>query len=134
MGIDQVGTRSKLLEGIAGIHKKQWKMVPSDGLPKRTISCLEAAAILSNLATHIRYLQGTSSYLLAQVSSNPDLQDPSMETLEMKKMLENLSAATAATDELYKEMARVEHSVGKVCCQIHFSSLSSRLPAKHELQ
>ena len=114
MGVDQVGTRNKVLEGIANIHKKQWKMVPPDGLPKRAISCLEAAAILTNLTTHIRYLQGTSSYLLSQVHSNPDLLDPSTEPVEMKKLLDCMCSATAATDALCKEMGALESKVSKV--------------------
>ena len=115
MGVEQVGTRNKLLEGIANIHKKQWKMVPPDGLPKRAISGLEAAAVLANLATHIRYLQGTSTYLLSQVHSNPDLLDPSAEPSETRRLLDALGSAAAAAGALHKEMETLGGNINKVC-------------------
>uniref|UniRef100_K1REN2 Ankyrin repeat, SAM and basic leucine zipper domain-containing protein 1 n=1 Tax=Magallana gigas TaxID=29159 RepID=K1REN2_MAGGI len=73
MGIQQIGVRKKILDGIHMVHKREWE---KESLPtvkynkKMRQVCVEAVAIAANISKHIKYLGSTIHYIADQVTGN----------------------------------------------------------------
>lgn len=76
MGIDQVGSRKKMLEGQAEIHKQAWEKpsMPRLGMEDKKVglmlSCPDATAIMANISQHTRYLTANVGFIRAQLTNH----------------------------------------------------------------
>eukprot|EP00088_Acartia_fossae_P007272 TRINITY_DN13396_c0_g1_i10.p1 TRINITY_DN13396_c0_g1~~TRINITY_DN13396_c0_g1_i10.p1 ORF type:complete len:490 (-),score=87.32 TRINITY_DN13396_c0_g1_i10:184-1653(-) len=73
MGIAEIGSRKRLLEGQVQAHKRAWskQSLPlpplTDQINGLRLTCPEAGAILYNIDSHLQYLAASVSYIRLQV-------------------------------------------------------------------
>lgn len=79
-----------------------------------TISAMEAAFILSNLARHSTYIKATATHLLSHVRSNEDMIGPHLLPNERERLTSDLSGAAAAVSSLQEEVLTLQREVNLV--------------------
>ena len=79
-----------------------------------TISAMEAAFILSNLARHSTYIKATATHLLSHVRSNEDMIGPHLLPNERERLTSDLSGAAAAVSSLQEEVMTLQREVNLV--------------------
>ncbi|ESO84386.1 hypothetical protein LOTGIDRAFT_168837 [Lottia gigantea] len=74
MGIQQLGVRKKILEGIQAVHKRDWESSSLISPQYKTnISIVDAVAMVSNLSRHLLYISSSIVYINDQIKKNPHL-------------------------------------------------------------
>ncbi|XP_069142254.1 ankyrin repeat, SAM and basic leucine zipper domain-containing protein 1-like [Argopecten irradians] len=71
MGIHQIGVRKKILDGIHGVHKKEWENSSLPSVQAKHISCADSVAMVANICKHIKYISSTIGFIREQISSQP---------------------------------------------------------------
>lgn len=114
MGIQQIGVRKKILDGIHMVHKREWE---KESLPtvkyNKKMSCVEAVAIAANISKHIKYLGSTIHYIADQVTGNSsvlEIQDGATP----KQLQKHCEETLANVELLQKELDRLSSRLQKV--------------------
>ena len=127
-GYMKVGLRKKITNAVTELHKTQWKM-PDDPLPfKRALrqvvlayygSCMiliyslqEYSLVLSQLANHIRYVHGSTSFIIGHTSSKtPSPITMASEPGEVEELTNQIQAVVIASQHLKQEVSSLEQLV-----------------------
>lgn len=114
MGIQQIGVRKKILDGIHMVHKREWE---KESLPtvkySKKMSCVEAVAVAANISKHIKYLGSTIHYIADQVTGNSsvlEIQDGATP----KQLQKHCEETQANVELLQKELDRLSSRLQKV--------------------
>lgn len=127
-GYIKVGLRKKITNAVTELHKTQWKM-PDDRLPvKRSLrqvvlgyygSCMiliyslqEYSLVLSQLANHIRYVRGSTSFIIGRTSSKtPSPITMASEPGEVEELTNQIQAVVIASQHLKQEVSSLEQLI-----------------------
>ncbi|XP_062592000.1 ankyrin repeat, SAM and basic leucine zipper domain-containing protein 1-like isoform X1 [Saccostrea cucullata] len=114
MGINQIGIRKKILDGIHAVHTRDWEKGSLPSIPvNRKLRCVEAVAIAANICKHTKYLSSTIGYIADQVTVNSsvlEVQDGSTPK-QLQKLCEETQANAVM---LEKELERLSSRLKKV--------------------
>ena len=67
--------------------------------------------VLSHLTKHIKYITGTTSFLLMHTRRNKDLLDPRMEANQSKRLIDAAKCASKAVNSLQEDLQHLENDV-----------------------
>lgn len=111
MGIDQVGSRKKMLEGQAEIHKQAWEKpsMPRLGMEDKKVglmlSCPDATAILANISQHARYLTANVGFIRAQLTNHGErLLQVGGDLVSPSQLLDQANSCDANLGQLRQEV------------------------------
>ncbi|XP_053378244.1 ankyrin repeat, SAM and basic leucine zipper domain-containing protein 1-like [Mercenaria mercenaria] len=104
MGIDKLGVRKKILDGIHSVHKKEWE---KSSLPQlqynKQISCAEALAVVANISKHTKYITSTVGFLQDQIKSNPKILDQLQDGTGPKQLFQHTQDTLRNVSSLEKQ-------------------------------
>lgn len=63
MGITQVGVRTKILDAIREVHKKEWDVASLQAMERHSLSAPETTVILANVSKHLTFIRSSVSYV-----------------------------------------------------------------------
>ncbi|XP_048739519.1 ankyrin repeat, SAM and basic leucine zipper domain-containing protein 1-like [Ostrea edulis] len=114
MGIQQIGIRKKILDGVHMVHKQDWEKGSLPTVPyNRKMSCSEAVAMAANISKHTKYLSSTIGYIADQITVN----SPVLETQDgttPKQLQKHCLETRANVEMLQKELTRLSSKLQKV--------------------
>ncbi|XP_029646477.1 ankyrin repeat, SAM and basic leucine zipper domain-containing protein 1 [Octopus sinensis] len=88
IGIQQIGSRKKLVEAIRAVHQMEWE---TSSLMKihydQSITCSDATAMLANISKHALYMTSTIVYIGKQIELHPCIVEETNDTRLLEKFL-----------------------------------------------
>ncbi|KAK3101327.1 hypothetical protein FSP39_002709 [Pinctada imbricata] len=114
MGIQQLGVRKKILDGIHGVHKKDWERssLPSMDNGKK-LSCADAVAIMSNISKHTKYISSTLTYICGQMSASSEMIKP-QDGITVKDLQTHTRSTISHVELLQKEVCQLDATISKL--------------------
>ncbi|KAL5015305.1 hypothetical protein ScPMuIL_009575 [Solemya velum] len=118
MGIQQIGVRKKLLDGIQAVHKKEWEKssLPSI-LYNKHISCAEAVAMVANISKHSRYMGSCIGFVKDQLLAHPFILEQIQEGSGPKQLQQHTTDAVKNIQGLQKELGHLQEHLSEILKQ-----------------
>ncbi len=97
MGISQVGARKRIVDGIATLHKKEWKMTslpqitPRDKMKGIYLTCADCIVMVANMSDHARLMAKTAEYVERHIREKPELLAYSQDTTDVGVLARQIS-------------------------------------------
>ncbi|XP_033745671.1 LOW QUALITY PROTEIN: ankyrin repeat, SAM and basic leucine zipper domain-containing protein 1-like [Pecten maximus] len=113
MGIHQIGVRKKILDGIHGVHKKEWENTSIPSVQAKHISCADSVAMVANICKHIKYISSTVGFIREQISTQPqflEIQDGTSPT----QILSYSQDTSRNVTDLEKELQLLNKQLQKI--------------------
>lgn len=123
MGITQVGVRTKILDGIREVHKKEWEVPKLHTMEKHSLSAEEVTVILANVSRHLTYLRSSVSFVNKHLNT---VKEP-LEFVQDVTAAEGMSLYCREASEASQRLNEELHSVKTQISQIN-SRVSTTAP------
>ncbi|KAL9973262.1 hypothetical protein ACROYT_G019691 [Oculina patagonica] len=123
MGITQVGVRTKILDAIREVHKKEWDVASLQALEKHSLSAPEMTVILANVSKHLTFIRSSVSYVQKHLNT---VNEP-LEFVQDVTAAEGMELFSKEAVEAVENLSEELHTVKKQIFQIK-SKVSNTAP------
>lgn len=111
MGIDQIGVRKKILDGIRIVHKKEWETSSLQQIQyNKQLSCADTIAMVANISKHCKYIGNTCGYIRDQILKHKDILD-TQDGTGPDLLLQHTEDSMKNVQGLHKELERLARTL-----------------------
>lgn len=114
MGITQVGVRTKILDGIREVHKKEWDASSLQTTEKHSLSAEEVTVILANVSRHLTFLRSSVSFVQKHLNTVREPLDFVQDVTAAEGMSLYCREANEASQELNEELDSVSQRISQI--------------------
>lgn len=114
MGITQVGVRTKILDAIREVHKKEWDMTSLQAMEKHSLSAPEVTVILANVSKHLTFMRSSVSYVQKHLNSINEPLEFVQDVTEAEGMVMYSVEADEAVQSLSNELSAVKTQISQI--------------------
>lgn len=114
MAITQVGVRTKILDGIREVHKKEWDASSLQTTEKHSLSAEEVTVILANVSRHLTFLRSSVSFVQKHLNTVREPLDFVQDVTAAEGMSLYCREANEASQELNEELDSVSKRISQI--------------------
>jgi len=114
MGITQVGVRTKILDAIREVHKKEWDATSLQAMEKHSLSAAEVTVILANVSRHLTFIRSSVSYVQKHLNTIREPLEFVQDVTEAEGMALYSREATEAGNSLIEELDAVKTQISQI--------------------
>lgn len=118
MGITQVGVRTKILDSIREVHKKEWDMSSLQLMEKHVLSAPEVTVILANVSRHLAFVRSSVSYVQKHLNTIKEPLEFVQDVTEAEGMEMYSKEAVDNVESLNEELKTVKTRISKIKCKV----------------
>lgn len=118
MGITQVGVRTKILDSIRDVHKKEWDVTSLQSKEKHILSASEVTVILANVSRHLAFVRSSVSYVQKHLNTIKEPLEFVQDVTEAEGMEMYSKEAVDTVDSLNEELNTVKTRISKIKCKV----------------
>lgn len=118
MGITQVGVRTKILDAIREVHKKEWDVSSLQAIEKHSLSAAEVTVILANVSRHLTFIRSSVSYVRKHLNTVNEPLEFVQDVTEAEGMSLYCIEATKASQDLNDELKAVKTQILQINSKI----------------
>ncbi|XP_027043343.1 ankyrin repeat, SAM and basic leucine zipper domain-containing protein 1-like isoform X1 [Pocillopora damicornis] len=122
MGITQVGVRTKILDSIREVHKKEWDVSSLQSKEKHILSASEVTVILANVSRHLAFVRSSVSYVQKHLNTIKEPLEFVQDVTEAEGMEMYSKEAVDTVESLNEELNTVKTRISKIKCKVFNTS------------
>jgi len=118
MGITQVGVRTKILDAIREVHKKEWDVASLRSMERHSLSAPDTTVILANVSKHLTFIRSSVTYVQKHLNTVNEPLEFVQDVTTAEGMELFSKEAVEAVESLNKELQTVNTQISQIKSKI----------------
>lgn len=115
MGVQQFGSRRKIMRSVHEIHKLKWERGSLRKPSSNVLSQQESLAILDNVSRHLSYVNSCLEYMHTNWARHGTLTDPQQDGITLGHLSDLTDKLLLSTPKLHNSVTILKGDVKKAC-------------------